>query len=274
MTSRRYPSTLEGQRTGPDAWRTVSYTSEPVGRALGFAIVFGVLALFLLALAVGLVWLAELHAMWALILFALFGLMGFLLLLPTYFRHTQEGIDLARVAADESVDRARINADYGVQIAQANALILQADNQRRQIELGAERTLSQPAQSDRNRLATFVAPEPEDRGPHWTKPQPLRADPMVQTMLAWAGRVYGDLGPMGVIKTVVPWSERGSLSKQDADRAQAWLRTAAHMQGIDWIVEYQSRRKRWVLNVERYPQPQDLLAALSGTPPPRSDDAL
>lgn len=271
MSGRRYPATLEGQKVGPDAWRTVSYTSEPVGRALGFVIVFGVLAVFLLALAVGIVWLAELQSMWALIFFAAFGLLGFLALLPTYFRHTQEGIDLARVRSDERVERDKINADYGVQIAQANALILQAENQRRQIELGVERALSQPAQSDRNRLATFVAPEPEDRGPHWTKPQPLRADPMVQTMLAWAGEVYNNVRPDGKITTPVPWSERGPLSKPDKRRAQDWLRTVAHMQGRGWIVEYRQGDKAWYLNTRAYVEPADLLGALGSTPPPRGD---
>lgn len=273
MARRTYPAaTLEGQRTGPDAWRTVSYYSEPGGRAFGFVIIFGVLAFLLLCLAIGIVWLTQLQSMWVLILFAGFGLVGFLFLVPYHFRHSQEGIDLARIAAERDVDLARTNSDYGVQVIQAQALLTQAQAQMRQIEAASERVMAQPAQSDRNRLSTYVAPEPEDRGPHWVKQEPLRADRMVAVMLEWAREVYEHVRPDGKITTPVPWAERGSLSKPDKRRAQEWLRVGAHMQGRGWIVEYRQGDKSWYLNTRAYPEPPDLLGALSATPPPRGAD--
>lgn len=282
MSGRRYPATLEGQKVGPDAWRTVSYYSEPIGRAVGFVIIFSVPALLLLGLAAGIRWLVGLQAMWVLIIASVLGIAAFMYMLPIYFRHSQEGIDLARIDADREADLARIDAEREVQITQAETVQLQAHVQLRQIDVESERTLARPAQGVMNRAATFVPPVApageEERGSHWAKPgfdirqaraiEPLRQDVMVQVMLAWAAEIHDNINADGRIASTLPWGKRGALSNVDAERAQKWLQLASNAAG-DWIVDYNKPKQGWYLNIKRFPTAAALLAAFAQVAPPR-----
>lgn len=278
--TQRYPTTIEGQRV-EDARRIVSYASEPMGRAVGFVVILSVPTLFLLCLAIGIVWLTDMQAMWVLILFGAFGLLAFLALAPVYFKHTQEGIDLARVGADRDVDLARIDADRDVQMARAEGVLQATQVQMQQIALESERTLSRPAQSILNHAATFVSPvapvgetDEIDERPMLTgvRPsyatEPLRHDLMVRVMLNWASEVHKSVGVDGRIASTLPWGKRGAMSDVDCERAQRWLWLATNAAG-EWIVEYNKRKRGYYLNIKRFPNAAALLAALGAVVPPR-----
>ena len=285
--TRRYLTTdalSAGSAPAADTGRTISYHSDPIGKAFGLAIIVGVTAVPLIAITVAIVNLGDVRGMWGLLIFGVMLLVTVMFLYRTERRFSPEGIDLRKVEAIEAVELTRVEGEIEVQKMHAAAFQTQADNQRLQIEKGP---IIRPAQSSPPRLGSFVAPHPapEPMRSPWVMPEPVlpgapapvapeppQKDATINVMMQWAQDVYLRLGSDGRIYTGVPWAERGPLSTPDGKRAQDWLQRAANTQGSGWAVQYRKDARGWFLNIAAFPDALTLTTALRATPPPLTDE--
>lgn len=254
----RQDTTIDAQRepSRADAWRTVSYYSEPYGRAIGFVVIYAPLAILLLCLSVGLVWFFRGDAMWVAIVFGILGTAGYFFLVPFHYRYSQEGIDRAQIGALRDVDLYRIEAEATVALAQADARKEQFALERERIQEGRNWIADRQPQGDTNRLSTYVPAA-----------GPQASDAMVQEMMRWCERAHSSMSDDGRMTSTVPWAKAGVFGPTDSERAQTWLTLAANAMG-HWIVRYDAARRGWYVNVKHYKDASDLIAALAVVSPP------
>ena len=109
-----------------DSTRTVSYVSDPIGRAFGLAIVVGVASVPLIAITIAIVHLGDVRGMWGLLLFGVLLLVAVMVLYWMERRYSSEGIDLRKIGALENIELARVDGDTSVQLVHARAVLRDA----------------------------------------------------------------------------------------------------------------------------------------------------
>lgn len=248
--------TIDAQRepSAPESWRTVSYYSEPYGRAIGFVVIYTPLAVLLLLLSIGVVWWVQAEAMWVAIVFGVLGTVGYMMLVPFHYRFSQEGIDRAHIEAQRDVELHRISTQGAVERAQAKARRQQFAVERMRIEQSRGWVEDRQPQEDMNRLSTWVG-------------RPQADDEMVQEMIRWCERAHSNMTDDGRLTTTAPWTKAGAFNREDSERALKWLALASNAMG-HWLVRYDEQRRGWYVNVAHYREASELLTALAAVSPP------
>lgn len=272
-----------------DSRRTVSYQSDPLGKAWGFLLKYAGLCFAAAILSAGLVLYVEADGVVWLILFGGMMFVGFLALGWMENLFSAEGIDRLRIRMGAEVQSAYVEAERDVELGRVGSLnraedIQQLSKHIEQLYLHMDamrRDALHAPQSDRNRLSTFVAPETADfeeervvAGPYAPRPPVVRVgsrqptmDEMQQQVQRWFISAYTSEGLAEdgrVVRGIAPWTERGSLTPTDKERARDWIKGAGKVTG-NWIVRYDKNRRAWYVNRAAYPTSGAVLAALDGS---------